>query len=169
MAWLSNTTGPTLSSFDSWLFIRSLKTLKIRFEAQERNAQKIAKVLTTFPQVEKVLYPGIGGMISFIFKTRSKFQLFVKAALDHLCRKSGRSRNIDYLSNDSDTRGYSDRASRILWLDGQSIAPFCRNRRSTRFAGGFGAGTSVARISPLDRKCHCCRFSIGFTLKKNMI
>lgn len=77
LAWLSNTTGPTLSSFDSWLFIRSLKTLKIRFEAQERNAQKIAKVLTTFPQVEKVLYPGIGGMISFYLQDTKQIPAFL--------------------------------------------------------------------------------------------
>lgn len=77
LAWLSNTTGPTLSSFDSWLFIRSLKTLKVRFEQQERNAQEIAEALKRFPQVEKVLYPGIGGMISFFVTDASKITHFL--------------------------------------------------------------------------------------------
>lgn len=77
LAWLSNTTGPTLSSFDSWLFIRSLKTLKVRFEQQERNAQEIAEALGQFPQVEKVLYPGIGGMISFLVTDASKITHFL--------------------------------------------------------------------------------------------
>lgn len=77
LAWLSNTTGPTLSSFDSWLFIRSLKTLKVRFEQQERNAQEIAAALESFPQIEKVLYPGIGGMISFYVRDAAKIPEFL--------------------------------------------------------------------------------------------
>lgn len=77
LAWLCNTTGPTLSSFDSWLFIRSLKTLKVRFEQQEKNAQEIAKVLASLPQIEKVLYPGIGGMISFYVKDAHKIDRFL--------------------------------------------------------------------------------------------
>lgn len=77
LAWLSNTTGPTLSSFDSWLFIRSLKTLKLRFEQQERNAQGLAKKLKAFSEIEKVLYPGIGGMISFYVKDATKIPEFL--------------------------------------------------------------------------------------------
>ncbi len=36
LAWISNTTGAVLSAFDSWLFIRSLKTLPLRFNQQEK-------------------------------------------------------------------------------------------------------------------------------------
>lgn len=77
LAWLSNTTGPTLSSFDSWLFIRSLKTLKVRFEQQERNAQKIAAALENISSIEKVLYPGIGAMISFCVRDAAKIPEFL--------------------------------------------------------------------------------------------
>jgi cystathionine gamma-synthase len=65
IAWLANTTGPTLSPFDSWLFIRSLKTLPLRFNQQEKNAQQIAAFLKKQPEIKEVLYPGIGAMISF--------------------------------------------------------------------------------------------------------
>lgn len=65
LAFLANTTGPCLGSFDSWLFIRSLKTFPIRFEKQEENARSIVAFLEKHPAVKEVLYPGVGAMISF--------------------------------------------------------------------------------------------------------
>jgi cystathionine gamma-synthase len=59
------TTGTNLAPFDCWLLLRSLKTLPLRLRQQEANAQGLVKVLTASDQVEKVLYPGHGGMISF--------------------------------------------------------------------------------------------------------
>ena len=47
LTYLANSTGPTLSSFDCWLFIRSLKTLPLRFERQEQNAKEIAAFFKT--------------------------------------------------------------------------------------------------------------------------
>lgn len=64
LAWLANTTGPTLAAFDSWLFVRSLKTFELRFNQQEKNALKIAAALKTAPGVKEVLYPEKGAMIS---------------------------------------------------------------------------------------------------------
>ena len=64
LKWLANTTGPTLSAFDCWLFIRSLKTLPLRLDKQEKNAKGIVSALKTFSQVKEVLYPGKGAMIS---------------------------------------------------------------------------------------------------------
>lgn len=62
------TTGDTLDSFDSWLLLRSLKTLIIRVKQHTKNAQAIVKYLKDEPRIEKVLYPGQGGMISFYVK-----------------------------------------------------------------------------------------------------
>src|SRR5699024_9108904 len=59
------TTGTNLAPFDCWLLLRSLKTLPLRLRQQEANAQGLVKVLAASDQVEKVLYPGHGGMISF--------------------------------------------------------------------------------------------------------
>lgn len=64
LAWLANTTGPTLSAFDSWLFVRSLKTLALRFNQQEQNAKKVVAFLRTQSTIKEVLYPGVGSMIS---------------------------------------------------------------------------------------------------------
>lgn len=45
LVFLSNTIGSSLSSFDCWLFIRSLKTFPLRFEKQQANAQAIVAAL----------------------------------------------------------------------------------------------------------------------------
>lgn len=56
---LAKTTGATLAPFDSWLVLRGLKTLPVRMERQQENAQKIAAWLTTHPHVKKVFYAGL--------------------------------------------------------------------------------------------------------------
>lgn len=63
-----NTSGAVLSAFDSWLLIRGLKTLALRMEKHEKNAKKITEYLKGEPAVTDVLYPGIGGMLSFRLK-----------------------------------------------------------------------------------------------------
>ncbi|WP_125980985.1 aminotransferase class I/II-fold pyridoxal phosphate-dependent enzyme [Loigolactobacillus iwatensis] len=59
------TTGANLDPFDCWLLIRSLKTLPLRLAKQEENAQAIVQTLKKNNAIDKVLYPGHGGMISF--------------------------------------------------------------------------------------------------------
>lgn len=84
MAFLSNSMGGIQSPMDSFLCLRSLKTLAIRMRAHEKNAQAVADFLTQHPKVEKVIYPGLsshpqhklakeqmhgmGGMITFYIK-----------------------------------------------------------------------------------------------------
>lgn len=77
LTWLANTTGPTLSSFDCWLFIRSLKTFKVRFEQQETNAQILVAFLRKHPAIKNVLYPGKGGMITFYVSQDKKISQFL--------------------------------------------------------------------------------------------
>lgn len=74
------TTGDTLDSFDSWLLLRSLKTLKVRMAQHTKNAQAVVEYLKQAPEVEKVLYPGKGGMISFYLKEADQ----VERLLDHV-------------------------------------------------------------------------------------
>lgn len=78
LAWISNTTGAVLSSFDSWLFIRSLKTLPLRFNQQESNAKKIAEFLANHPKVKEVLYPKKGAMLSFKLDDATKVDNFLR-------------------------------------------------------------------------------------------
>ncbi|MGL6186426.1 MAG: trans-sulfuration enzyme family protein [Clostridium chrysemydis] len=52
-------TGSILSPFDSWLLLRSLKTLHIRMERCEKNALEIANYLKEFDSVSEVFYVGL--------------------------------------------------------------------------------------------------------------
>ena len=78
---LQNATGAILSPSDSWLLIRSLKTLALRMEKHNANALSISRWLLEHPKVSRVFYPGLplhnghtihesqasgyGGMVSF--------------------------------------------------------------------------------------------------------
>ncbi len=53
---LSRIAGPVLGPFESYLTMRGLKTLALRFERQCQNAKKIAEWLMHHPSVERVFY-----------------------------------------------------------------------------------------------------------------
>ena len=85
MWFLQNSVGAIAGAFDSFLVLRSLKTLALRMERHCSNALEIARWLEEQPQVEKVMYPGLkshpqhdlartqmrgfGGMVSIVLKT----------------------------------------------------------------------------------------------------
>ncbi len=50
--------GNQLGPFDSWLMLRSLKTLGVRLRQQERNALRICEALKANPHVTDVFYVG---------------------------------------------------------------------------------------------------------------
>lgn len=56
---LQNAEGNALGPFDAFLFLRGLKTLKLRLDCQQKNAQAIAEWLEAHPQVTGVNYPGL--------------------------------------------------------------------------------------------------------------
>lgn len=82
---LQNSTGAVLPPQDSWLLIRSLKTLPLRMGRHSASALQVAKWLQHQPAVENVYYPGLpehgghtlflqqsegfGGMLSFRVKS----------------------------------------------------------------------------------------------------
>ncbi len=84
LGFLSNSMGGVQGAFDSFLALRSLKTLPIRMRAHAENAMKIAVFLEGHPHVDRVIYPGLkshpqhelaksqmsgfGGMITFFIK-----------------------------------------------------------------------------------------------------
>ena len=53
------TTGPTMSPFNAWVFIKGLETLKLRMQAHSANAQALAEWLREHPKVTHVNYPGL--------------------------------------------------------------------------------------------------------------
>lgn len=78
---IAKTLGGVLAPFDSWLALRGLKTLAVRMERQQENAEKVARWLKAQLQIAQVFYAGLpehpgyeinrrqargaGGMISF--------------------------------------------------------------------------------------------------------
>lgn len=59
LRFLYKTTGACLSPFDSWLMLRSLKTLPVRLERQQNTASKLAVFLKSVPEIKAVHYPGL--------------------------------------------------------------------------------------------------------------
>jgi cystathionine gamma-synthase len=58
-------TGIVAAPDSAWLLLRSLKTLRPRVERQTATASDLAERLRGHPAVERVRYPGFGGMLSF--------------------------------------------------------------------------------------------------------
>ena len=59
MSNIHNSLGPITSTFDSYLILRSLKTLGLRMERHSENALMLAKELTNNKKINKVIYPGL--------------------------------------------------------------------------------------------------------------
>ena len=82
LAYLINASGGMTGPFDSFMLLRSLKTLSIRMEKHSENAQLVAEFLENHPLVSKTIYPGLqshpehniakkqmklyGGMVTFV-------------------------------------------------------------------------------------------------------
>lgn len=90
-----NSIGGVLGPQDSWLLQRGIKTLAVRMEAHQKNAETLANYLVAHPAVEKVYYPGLsdyvgheiaakqmrgfGGMVAFELVNEIKVAEFVEA------------------------------------------------------------------------------------------
>jgi O-succinylhomoserine sulfhydrylase len=53
------TTGPTMSAFNAWVFLKGLETLKLRMDAHSANALQLAQWLEGQANVARVFYPGL--------------------------------------------------------------------------------------------------------------
>ena len=71
--------GAVLSPFDSWLTVRGMKTLSLRMKRHQDNAKAIAEFLREQPQIDSVLYPNKGGMLSFRLKDENWVNTFLKS------------------------------------------------------------------------------------------
>jgi cystathionine gamma-synthase len=60
-----NQTGGTATPDAAAALLRSLKTLRLRVERQTATARELAARLAAHPAVERVRYPGFGGLLSF--------------------------------------------------------------------------------------------------------
>jgi cystathionine beta-lyase len=87
--------GGSLSDFTVWLLERSIKTMALRVQAQNQNAQQLAEFLLAHKAVDRVFYPGLpshpthaiakkqmrgfGGMLSFELKPEYDTEKFLQS------------------------------------------------------------------------------------------
>ncbi|MDB5085023.1 MAG: Cystathionine gamma-synthase [Bacilli bacterium] len=92
---LQNSIGAILGPQDCWLLLRGMKTLALRMEKHQQNAQKIAQWLTVQPAIAKVYFPGLlthegrdvqlkqaagfGGMVSFELQTADQVPVLLES------------------------------------------------------------------------------------------
>ena len=62
---IQNGEGAGLAPFDSYLLLRGIKTLGLRLERQQTNAERVARFLSEHPLVRKVYYPSLLDKKSF--------------------------------------------------------------------------------------------------------
>ena len=67
---LQNAEGNAIGPFDAFLFLRGLKTLKLRLDCQQKNAQAIAEWLEAHPQVTGVNYPGLAASPGYLLQRK---------------------------------------------------------------------------------------------------
>jgi cystathionine beta-lyase/cystathionine gamma-synthase len=58
-SFIQKSAGAVLGPFDSFLVLRGIKTLEVRMERHEKNAQALAELLVAHPKVDHVYYPGL--------------------------------------------------------------------------------------------------------------
>jgi cystathionine gamma-synthase len=66
LAFLQNAAGAVPGPLDCFLVLRGVKTLAVRMDRHGDNARRVAEFLGSHPAVATVLYPGFGGMVSFL-------------------------------------------------------------------------------------------------------
>ena len=67
---LQNAEGNAVSPFDAFLFLRGLKTLKLRLDCQQKNALAVAEWLAAHPQVTGVNYPGLTSSPGYLLQRK---------------------------------------------------------------------------------------------------
>jgi cystathionine beta-lyase len=88
LKYFQNAFGAVLGPFDSFLLARGIKTLKVRLQASQDNAQILAERLNLHPAIAQVHYPGLaefaqrerhfsqasgaGGVLSFELKSKDQ-------------------------------------------------------------------------------------------------
>ncbi len=79
IAFSQNAEGAGLSPFITWLLLRGMKTLALRVERQNETARRVASYLAGRDGVERVYYPGLGGVISFTTGDAERSRRIVEA------------------------------------------------------------------------------------------
>jgi cystathionine gamma-synthase len=58
--------GSTPGTLEAWLALRGMRTLHLRIERSQQNAQELVRRLADHPAIGEVRYPGFGGIVSIV-------------------------------------------------------------------------------------------------------
>ncbi len=163
LAYNHNAMGAVASPFDSWLVLRSLKTLGVRMDRHSANAARIVEFLLDHPAVASVLYPGLpshpghdiaarqmsgfGGMVSFRLRGGEDAALKVcdRARAVHAGRVAGRRRIADRAPGPDDPRQRRRLAARGARRPGAAVGGH-RGRRGPARRPRPGARLRPSRV-----------------------
>lgn len=92
---IQNSTGGILGPFDSFILLQGIKTLGVRLDRHNENAEAIAEFLAESEYVSKIYYPGLkeskgyeihkkqasgfGGVISFVINDKVDYKKFLSS------------------------------------------------------------------------------------------
>lgn len=92
---IQNSTGGVLGPFDSFILLQGIKTLGVRLDRHNKNAEKIAEYLSKSEYVSKIYYPGLkdskgfeihkkqasgfGGVLSFVINEKVDYKKFLSS------------------------------------------------------------------------------------------
>ena len=127
------TTGPTMSAFNAWIFLKGLETLKLRMDAHSAATLELATWLEAQPAVARVYYPGL--------PSHPQHELAMRQ------QKSGG--GIVSFEVVSSQGGGKDAAWRVI--DATQMISITANLGDTRTTICHSATTTHARISPEAR------------------
>ncbi|MDA0782025.1 MAG: O-succinylhomoserine sulfhydrylase [Rickettsiales bacterium] len=105
-------TGPAMSPFNAWVFLKGLETLEIRMQRHCDNADKVAQFLERNKHIQRVIFPGLpshpqydlackqmdrgGNMIAFEVKggKDAAFAFMNKLKIIDICNNLGDSKSL---------------------------------------------------------------------------
>ncbi len=71
--------GAIPGAFEAWLALRGLRTLPLRVQKAQENAQELVRRLGDRRDLEEVRYPGFGGMVALVLPDADRADFFAHA------------------------------------------------------------------------------------------
>ena len=122
--------GPTMSTFNAWIFLKGLETLTLRMRAHCDNAQALAQWLEQQPGVARVHYPGLASHPQHELASR---------------QQSGYGGILSFELN-----GGQEQAWKVI--DGTKVMSITANLGDTKTTITHPATTTHGRLSPEQRQ-----------------
>jgi O-succinylhomoserine sulfhydrylase len=136
------TTGPSMSPFNAWVFLKGLQTLDLRMRAHSENALQLANWLEGQKRVKRVFYPGLASHPDHALAKRQQSGFGGIVAFEIDGGREAAFRVIDGMELFSITANLGDAKSTIT-----HPATTTHHRLSPEQRAGAGIGDGLIRLS----------------------